>query len=96
MANDQDLEAFIDETIRKAAAKKYHPTAFIQMRSRWGTREAIKRLVLSGDIQSGLLRLKNLDLLSWSIEAAVIRFPSHFDTGTREAAEFRLGLAQKD
>jgi len=90
LATGDDLDVFIDELIRRAAAKGYHPMYFIRMRARWGTQEAIKRLVVSSGIQPGFLRLKALGLLEWSIEAAVLKFPTYFDKGVREAAQFRL------
>jgi hypothetical protein len=90
MEDGKDLEVFIDELIRRAGAKGYSPTVFLQMRERWGTREAVRRLVISGDIQSGLRRLQDLNLLDWSIEAAALKFPAYFDKGTRDAAQFRL------
>ncbi len=89
-----ELDVFIDETIRRAVAKGYHPTVFVGMRERWGTKDAIKRLVASGEIQSGFRRLKDLNMLEWSIEAAVLKFPSHFDKNIREAAQFRLDQAK--
>lgn len=84
------LEAFVDETIRLSQARDYHPTVFIGMRRRHGTVEAISRLVVSGDIQSGFKRLNELGLLDWTIEAAVTKFPDEFSQGVREAAEWRL------
>jgi hypothetical protein len=90
VAGRDKLEVFIDESIRRCVANRYHPTAFVQMRDRWGTREAMKRLVVNGELQSGFRRLRNLGLTNWSIEAAVIRFPAYFDKGTREAARLRL------
>ena len=36
-----DLEAFVDEGIRRARERGYHPTAFVQMRERYLTVEAI-------------------------------------------------------
>ncbi|HUF55455.1 MAG TPA: hypothetical protein VMM55_02730 [Thermohalobaculum sp.] len=89
------LEAFIDETIRLARLKGYHPTAFVAMRSRRGTVPAISTLVVSGDIQSGFRRLRDLGLLDWSIEAAVLKFPDEFKREVREAAEWRLREASR-
>ena len=95
MANAQ-LEAFIDETIRVSAQKAYHPTTFIGMRGRYGTVEAISRLVVSGDVQSGFTKLKKLGLLDYTIEAAVIKFPGEFTKQAQECATFRLRLVQED
>ena len=90
MGKVDELESFIDETIRQAASKHYTPTTFMQMRSRWGTAEAMRRLVVSGDIQSGFTRLVDLDLVDYSIEAAVLQFPSYFDKDVIASAKWRL------
>ena len=89
------LEAFIDETIRLSAEHKYHPTTFIGMRGRHGTIEAISRLVVSGDIQSGFKRLCGLGLKEWTIENAVLKFPGEFSKEIRACAAFRLELAEE-
>lgn len=91
----QSLEAFIDEGIKRGAAKGYHPTVFIGMRQSLGTIPAISKLVRSGDIQSGFKRLDKLSLLEWTIEAAVEKFPEEFTKVDLECAAFRLGEARK-
>ncbi len=88
-----DLEAFVDEGIRRARERGYHPTAFVQMRERYLTVEAIRRLVRSGDIQSGFKRMKELGMLEWTLEQAVIQFPQHFNNQDIAAAEWRLAQA---
>lgn len=93
--NVDELEAFIDEGIRRSEAKRYYPHEFKRMRKRWGTTEAIRRLVISGEMQSGFRRMKDLDLLEWSLEEAVRKFPrSEFNREVREAAEWRLEQAR--
>lgn len=94
MGQPIDLDTFINESIRLSETKGYRPTVFMQMRERRGTKEAISRLVTSGEIQSGFRRLKDLGLLNWSIEAAVLKFPAEFDAEIREAAKFRLEQAK--
>lgn len=91
-----NLEAFIDETIRVSAEHHYHPTTFISMRQRHGTVEAINRLIVSGDVQSGFKRLKELGLLDYSIEAAILKFPHEFPRSSQECAEFRLRIIVND
>lgn len=93
MTSLEELDAFIDESILRSQARGYYPTAFVQMRKRWGTHETIKRLVVNGEIQSGFRRLKELDLLDWSIEAAVLKAPALFGKAIHQAAEFRLRQA---
>jgi hypothetical protein len=96
MANIDPLEAYIDEGIRESIKHGYHPTVFIGMRQRYKTKPAIEKLLISGEIQSGFKRLKELNLLQWSIEAAVMKFPSEFTPQARECAEFRLRLAKRE
>lgn len=91
-----DLEAFIDETIKVSAQKAYYPTVFMGMRSQYGTIEAISRLVVSGDVQSGFTKLKKLGLLDYTIEAAVLKFPQEFTKQAQECAEFRLRMVRGD
>jgi len=91
--NAEGLEAFVDEGGRRSKAKGYHPNEFERMRARWTTKEAIRRLVVSGEIQSGFKRMKEVDLLDWSLEAAVLKFPGEFNREAREAAQWRLERA---
>jgi hypothetical protein len=73
MNSVSDLDAWVDQSIRISAKHDYHLTAFVAMRARHGTVEAIRRLVSQGDIQSGFRRLKELGLKEWTIEQAVLR-----------------------
>jgi len=66
------------------------------MRRDHGTLEAIERLVQSGDIQSGFKRLKQLDLLRWTVEAAILKFPSEFTRNARDCAQWRLEQAEAE
>ena len=86
------LDQFIDESIRQSRLKGYSPTAFMRMRASHGTVEAIRRLVQSSDKQSGFVKLRTLDLLDWSSEAAVLRFPDEpgFTRETVAYAKARL------
>lgn len=90
------LDSFIDKTIKQGVRKGYNPTIFISMRQKLGTLNAIKKLVVSGDIQSGFKRLVDLGLKDLTIEAAVLKFPEQFSKGEREAAQFRLDQANSN
>ena len=90
MSTEDALEAFIDESIRLSAQRNYHPTDFIRMRHQYGTIPAIERLVKTGEVQTGFKKLQSLDLLDWSIEAAVLKFPGCFSNDAKECAAFRL------
>lgn len=85
-----DLDSFVDSALKQFSALGYVPTAFLQMRTRLGTKAAIERLVVSGEIQSGIQRLKRLDLLDLSMEAIVLKFPEIFRKDIQDAARFRL------
>lgn len=89
-----ELEAFIDEGIKLSIERGYHPTIFVGMRHARGTIDAIERLVQSPDIQTGFNRLRQLNLLDWTIEAAIMRFPSEFSNDARQCAEWRLQQVQ--
>jgi hypothetical protein len=84
------LETFVDEGLQRMAERRYYPSVFIRMRGQHGTAPAIERLVVSGEVQSGFRRLQRLDMLEWSMEAAVGRFPDRFTQTARECAAFRL------
>ena len=85
------LEAWVDESIRCSQARGYYPNEFIDMRARYGTMPAMERLMQSGQIQSGLVRLHTLGMAQqWSVEAGILRFPKSFTRAAREAAQFRL------
>jgi hypothetical protein len=96
MTNVSDLDAWIDESVRISRKHGYHPIVFEQMRERHGTRAAIEKLVLSAaDPQSGFERLKNLGLLEWTVEQAVIDFPTEFpNPEIRQAAQWSIDQAR--
>ena len=89
------LDEFIDESIKRSGALGYHPTKFMGMRE-----DAIRRgksinsvitaLVVSSEPKSGFLRLVELNLTDWSLEAAVMKFPKQFDSLTQAYAKARL------
>jgi hypothetical protein len=94
--NVDDLEAFIDESIRVSAKNGYFPTVFQGMRARHTTVGAIEKLVVSGELQTGFKRLQELGLAKdWSIEAAVLKFPEKFSKDAIECARFRLDEVSK-
>ena len=85
------LEEFINETLRISAEHGYYPTEFISMLERdKNTHLTIKKLVRSGDIQSGFKRLCDLGLKEYTVEAAVLKFPEGFTKAEIEAANWRL------
>jgi len=85
-----ELDAFVNEGIRLSKERGYNPTTFVGMRHQHGTIDAIERLVQSGELQSGFKRLKQLGLIDWTIESAVIRFATEFSSNAKQCAEWRL------
>jgi len=94
MTQSDPLEAFIDESLRRSSKKEYPATVFRRMRRDYGTVQAIERLVIDGDVQSGFKALLKLGMRDWTIEAAVLKFPDRFSKSAVECAEFRLRVAQ--
>ncbi len=87
---DDPLEAWVDEATRRCIAADCHGLVFEQMRERHGTVSAMERLMRSGEIQSGLLRLWRMGMKNWSIEAGLLKFPERFKADAVAAAQFRL------
>lgn len=97
MSLDESLEAWVDESIERSRTKGYCPTEFISMRERYGTMPAMERLMRSGQIQSGLKRLKELGMAEeWSVEAGILKFRDRFKPNAVAAAEFRLSHIDDD
>lgn len=92
MSLEDDFETECRRAIEECRAFKYIPTAWIAMIERVGAVEAAKRLVESGELQSGFIRLVREGRLDLTIEMAVLhpRWDSLFDRGVREAAWWRL------
>lgn len=91
MPHSDPLEAWVDESIQQSQAKGYHPNEFISMRERHGTVKAMERLMVSGQIQSGLRRVHQLGMAEeWSVEAGILKFPGRFTQIAGDAARFRL------
>ena len=91
----RELEAFIDEGLRLARERGFANIGFVQMRHRYGTLEAITRLVTSGEVKSGLVRMIELGLTDWTIDFAVAEtFSGYFPAHVVEAARWRLSEAK--
>lgn len=76
----------------------YDPTAWADMIRRHGAAEAARRLLVSGDIQTGFQRLVELDRADLTIEWAVVseRWAPLFRDEHRDAASWRLRQAGID
>ena len=57
--------------------------------------EAIRKLVVFGEVQAGFRLLEECGLLKWSHEADVLKVPEEFMLREQEAARWRLEQAEK-
>jgi hypothetical protein len=75
----------------------YRPTAWISMASKWGAAEAARRLVITGDIQTGFERLVQAGRPELTIEWAILdpKWRPLFTDQHREAAAWRLRQAHR-
>ena len=75
---------------------RYHPLAWIGMAEGWGAAEAARRLLISGDIQTGFERLVKAGRPELTVEWAVLdpKWRALFGEQHREAARWRLRQAQ--
>jgi hypothetical protein len=88
-----DLEAYADTMLHRAAEKGFRPTVLIRLRETYGTVRAFSKLFRTDDIESGFRQMKQLGLIEWSIEAAVVKFSREFDQVDVDLARRRLKLA---
>ncbi len=79
----------------KQLTPPYDPTAWIAMIRRWGAAEAARRLLISGDIQDGFLRLIAAGRHDLTVEWSALRprWSQVFGAPHREAARWRLRQA---
>ncbi len=97
--HEQDAETAFHAASERAIAEcrslGYHPTAWASMLNEVGAAEAARRLLVSGDIQSGFSRLLQLDRPELTIEWAALdpRWGDLFSEQHREAAQWRLRQA---
>jgi hypothetical protein len=87
-------KAAVDEC--KKLRPPYHPTAWIGMAEQFGAAEAARRLVVSGDIQTGFERLVRAGRPELTIEWAILdrKWDPIFTDQHREAARWRLRQAR--
>lgn len=92
MSSKFRLEEFIDRLTERADVKVYIPKLFTDTRYRYGTVQAIKMLISSREIRKYDLiwRLRELNLLDLSVEAAVLKFPENFTFEEQKTARWRL------
>ncbi|MFD9900253.1 hypothetical protein [Mesorhizobium sp. NPDC059025] len=91
----QELRAFVYEGIRRGAAKGFDPSGFIKLLDTYEMKRAISKLVTGEDIHGDFQRLIELELVDWSVEAAVVKFPTEFSERDIECAKLRLSQGRQ-
>jgi len=66
-----------------------------QMIERYGKIEALSRLVVSADLQSGFKVLRDNGLLEYTFEAIVVKYKDKFKPNIVEAAQWRIQEANR-
>jgi hypothetical protein len=91
----REFDVACREAIAASRALRYNPTAWSAMIEQYGAVDAAKRLLVSGDIQSGFGRLVELGRPDLTLEWAVLhpRWAPLFRDQHREAARWRLRQA---
>lgn len=86
------LDEFVDNCVAVSIEHGYHPTRFLEMRQSgaYPLVGLIKHLVETSEPRSGFVRMKQLGLADWTLEAAVVKFPDEFTTDTLAYAKARL------
>ena len=93
MTLEKEFEQAMVEAVKKSRKHGYYPTRFEEKMERKGAVAYAKELVKSGELQSGLQRLKKMNRLDLSIEHLVaneVKFAKLFSCDEREAAKWRL------
>ena len=82
----------------RTLSPRYHPTVWITMLGKLGAPEAARRLIVSGDIQTGFGRLVEAGRPELTIEWAILdpKWGPLFREQHREAARWRLRQAGVD
>jgi hypothetical protein len=91
----KDLEVFLDKAHAVCVKQGMKPKVFEPMRQRYGTLEAIRKIVTKGVLQDFLVEMQKLGIARYSLEAAVLKFPNEFDAETIACARWRLKLVRE-
>lgn len=97
MSLEEEFHGACEAAVQECRALGYTPTAWIGMMQRYGGVVAAKRLLVSGDLQPGLLRLLKLGRIDLTVEHVVRldRWYDLFNDQDRELATWRLEQAKQ-
>ena len=85
-----ELNEFIEESLRQAASRNFHPKVFPSLWSSTKSPLTIEKFVISSKPRSGFRRMVELGLKEWTLEAAVLAYPDQFSREARVYAEARM------
>jgi hypothetical protein len=91
---DEEMRRYCDE----ARSLGYFPSDFLGMLDRYGAVAVAKKLIMSGDLQTGLRKLAKMKRLDLSIESLMLEpgFRHLFSKNELASAEFRLRMAETE
>jgi hypothetical protein len=92
---EAEFEQRLYDAIRESISLGYSPARIETMLKNYGGVKLAKRLVVSGEIQSGIKTIKAMGHPELSIESIMLepKFSSLFSEGERAAAQWRLDNA---
>lgn len=96
MTIENQFSAALRTAIEEAKQLGYHPTRFETMLNDMGAVPLAKKLVISGDLQDGLKKMKQLGRLDLTLEHIMQNEPFHplFSKAELAAADWRLQQAR--
>ena len=88
------LNALVTEAGKQCRARGYNPKLFRGMQHDYGTLGAMKKLFISGNIETGLERCLELGLRQHTLEMIAQKCPDEFSPAELECAKFKLRIAE--
>jgi hypothetical protein len=88
-----DFEIYIDNAIKEMKKLGYSPNYFIEMRKKYGTKEAIRMLIHNSKVQGGFLKLHELGRPELTMESIILeeQWFDLFSDEDRKVASNKLG-----
>jgi hypothetical protein len=95
---EAEFEQRLRDSIQESVAMSYNPTRFTEMLNTLGGLETARRLVASGDLQDGILRIVAMGHAELAMESIMLepRFATLFTQGQLDAARWRLEQAREE
>lgn len=92
MQIERDFEVRVRAALSECHRLGYHPRDFEEMLNNTSAVRLAERLVISGNLQSGLRRLAQMGRLDLSVESIMleVQFEPLFDKKFRDAAQWHL------